>query len=376
MKIRKRLLSKALFCGCVALGACSLEFASEQREFGLSKTSVNMLAGSEESQVQLLAELERLFGTPANPHFGARENLSERAAIELNNRDYASLRDSALLYGKKCLHCHGNEGGGDGATARTARPFPRDFRFGVFKYNNLAEGAKPERSDLFALIKNGIEGTGMPSLKQHSDSEINGLVDYVRFLSMRGEVEYLLAEEFEGGETPDAETSDQELAAVLDLWVEAQRTRVIAPIEVPEPSVASIRRGYGLFHDSTRANCAGCHGSNGTGRGSAAFGPSPVDPEKEVALLRDIWNHEALPANLQQDKFRHGHEPKELYELFYLGINGTPMPGLGEALGSDGKRAFDEDALWSLVHYVRALRDPVWSELMKEFQTLKASSVR
>jgi hypothetical protein len=42
------------------------------------------------------------------------------------------------------------------------------------------------------------------------------------------------------------------------------------------------------------------------------------------------------------------------------------MAGIGDTLGPDGLPLFGEEDLWSLVHYILALRDDRWSELLAE----------
>ena len=55
--------------------------------------------------------------------------------------------------------------------------------------------------------------------------------------------------------------------------------------------------------------------------------------------------------------FRGGSRPIDVYRRIYAGINGTPMPGLGETKGADGEALLTGDDLWALVHYVRALAE-------------------
>lgn len=282
---------------------------------------------------------------------------------------YPGLRDSAALYGNKCLHCHGNEGGGDGPTARTARPFPRDFRLGIFKYDNIRDGERPEREDLVRVITSGIEGTGMPSMAQLSPAQVHGLADFVRLLAMRGEVEERLVLDVEDGLELNESRVQSEFADILGIWRDGVRERLEAPTEVPQVDEARLRRGFEIFHDRTSANCASCHGTAGKGPGPAAFGPSPNEPETDIHLLRDAWGHEAIPSDLTTGRFRHGSSPGSIYERLALGIDGTPMAGIAQSTKADGTPLFSEDDLWSLVHYVRALSDPEWRELLSRLES-------
>jgi hypothetical protein len=55
--------------------------------------------------------------------------------------------------------------------------------------------------------------------------------------------------------------------------------------------------------------------------------------------------------------FRGGSRPIDVYRRVYAGINGTPMPGIGETKGTDGQRLLSDDDLWALVHFVRSLSE-------------------
>ena len=94
------------------------------------------------------------------------------------------------LYRRHCLHCHGVSGAGDGPTARSSIPRPRDYRKGLFKFTSTRTGAKPTRDDLRKTIRNGLHGTSMPAFEAlMSPAEIEQVIDYTIFLSMRGETE-------------------------------------------------------------------------------------------------------------------------------------------------------------------------------------------
>ena len=47
----------------------------------------------------------------------------------------------------------------------------------------------PRRADLCRILDQGVTGTAMPSFRRFSQAELEGLVDYVRLLSIRGMVE-------------------------------------------------------------------------------------------------------------------------------------------------------------------------------------------
>ncbi len=91
-----------------------------------------------------------------------------------------------------CNTCHGITGEGRGLAAALLDPYPRDYRKGLFKFKSTPRGEKPTRADLARVIKHGIAGTAMKPLEKASDEDIEVLVDYVIYLSMRGEVERAL----------------------------------------------------------------------------------------------------------------------------------------------------------------------------------------
>src|SRR5262249_10375993 len=100
------------------------------------------------------------------------------------------------LYRRHCLHCHGVSGAGDGPTANFLYPRPRDYRPAKFKFTSTPNGAKPTRDDLRRTIRDGLHGTSMPAFESMmSASEIDQVLEYVLFLSMRGETELALIDE-------------------------------------------------------------------------------------------------------------------------------------------------------------------------------------
>ena len=60
---------------------------------------------------------------------------------------------------------------------------------GLFKFKSTPRGVKPTREDLARLIHNGIGGTAMIKIPALTDADVDALVDYVIYLSWRGELE-------------------------------------------------------------------------------------------------------------------------------------------------------------------------------------------
>lgn len=306
-----------------------------------------------------LDEVERPRGLPAlYARFQATAGtpLPERQARAqaLFEDFYPTLAESAELYRIECLHCHGVSGGGDGPTSNFIDPRPRDFRRGTFKWSSVKDQSRPTREDLVLLLDRGVYGTSMPSFRRLSETERQGLADYVRFLAVRGEVERVLsiAAEDEGALTEKG--FDEALELVWGKWERAREKVVVWEGEVPEPTPAAIALGARLYGDTRKGNCAACHGPEGRGDGPVAF--KLDDRGRRVSAYQDAWGFDILPRNLRRDPCRGGRRPIDLYRRIYAGIQGGPMPAMSSLLSGE--------EIWALVHYTRQLaEDPDESEL-------------
>ncbi len=158
--------------------------------------------------------VETMFGTPDDPKLPQVILDDEELAsfVSMDNLQRASGPENAEgrgLYRLLCSSCHGVTGNGRGPDGAAQVPYPRDYRMGVFKFKSTERGSKPTKSDLAKLINHGISGTNMTSVqdllaleklkrgKEASDwlpkeitkDDVDALVDYVIYLSMRGEHE-------------------------------------------------------------------------------------------------------------------------------------------------------------------------------------------
>lgn len=355
-----------------------------------------------------------MFGTPENPKLPAmvseEENLASLVSMEnLQRASGRATEDGRGLYQTYCVTCHGTTGNGRGVLSATMTPYPRDYRKGVFKYKSTSRGAKPTRKDLAGLIKDGISGTPMVPLPNLSDDEVQALVDYVIYLSWRGELERYLVEDavyeldFESGdriidptdrnatgearETFDAswELAEDFAAEIGEEWLEAPEEVV----EVPDPPAefvvpnsheeflaamqddraktlaASVERGRKLFKGKIAA-CSKCHGEQGHGDGqntdyddwtkewTLSIGIQPDDRDSLIKLLARgaLPPVNATPRNFALGVFHGGSQAKDLYLRITQGIEGTPMPAVTFVPGE-----FEKDDVWHLINFIRSLQE-------------------
>ncbi len=260
------------------------------------------------------------------------------------------------LYRQHCAHCHGVTGDGLGPTAAFLNPYPRDFRPGIYKFLSTDPSnrtSKPSRHDLETILKRGIPGTSMPSFALLPQEQIDALVEYVRYLSMRGEAETLIRE---GYVLPEEEltwddVTDYELPDVARSWSDAAEGD--AALEIPPrpddiTHEESLALGRELYLHNRTAQCANCHGAHGLGDGLL----EPLYDEwnkikVEAPHLYSLPIQPLKPRNLRLPLYRGGQSPADLYRRIALGIPGSGMPAFG--------RTFSPKEIWALVDYVRAL---------------------
>jgi mono/diheme cytochrome c family protein len=182
-----------------------LEDAGKDDEAEAAETEADEIEEGIDAEIELLAHnrqdlvnaLEAVFGTPDEPYdvnqwieTGLDHGQVVKAAGPVRQELSGGQRG---LYREHCAHCHGISGDGAGPTAAFLRPYPRDYRKGVFKFTSTAAGMRPTLNDLKNILRHGIPGTAMPSFALLPEDEIDALAQYVRYLAIRGETETLLA---------------------------------------------------------------------------------------------------------------------------------------------------------------------------------------
>lgn len=359
----------------------------------------------QEYRRQVANLMTALFGTPDDPRIPAlleeddpANELFDLQLLKMSAGAVASDRDGKPvgLYREHCAHCHGISGDGAGPTAGFLNPYPRDFRLGKFKFKSTPLRSPPTDEDLVHIIRNGIPGTAMPSFRSLDPTEVESLIQYVKYLSIRGQYERLVISQLASlddepmlnmSQLPplDGEEIDDEAAEKLEAfqdqlyefvyenlvenelltsWLEAddQVTEVAAAppsFDTAHPEHQTlIDKGKTLF--AGKANCVQCHGETGVGDGQTEnfddwtkdwIAIQNIDPfnkttYQEFTRLGALRPRPIRPRNLRVPVFRGGSHPATLFRRIQNGIEGTPMPS---------SAVLSADEIWALVAYVRMM---------------------
>ena len=248
---------------------------------------------------------------------------------------------------------------------------------GKFKFKDTRIGQPPTDTDLARIIRNGIPGTAMPSFQLLSDDEIDSLRNYVKYLSIRGQVERRLIEELpdlgddallpSASESPSAYSDalafilEDHFLEVLGKWTkESNHPTPLPPLPdrylENRPTLAA--EGKLLFYG--KGNCVQCHGQTGLGDGQTEnfdawtnewIKRANLDPDNYAHLAEFIERgalppRRARPRNLRHRILRGGSNTDDIFRRIKYGVDGSPMPaspGLSDA------------QVWALVAFVQEL---------------------
>lgn len=315
----------------------------------------------ENLRTELDKELVEAFGTPNQPRVGKSNSPDIDPMVKALKLEPESLLAGSKLYRRNCLHCHGLTGDGRGPTGPWVNPHPRDFRQGKFKFisaNPTGNKVKPRREDILRSLKQGVEGTSMPSFALLGQDALENLTSYILHLSIRGEVEFetartLLKKKNSVTELfellPDAEPEKETIGVFVKLYtadlLKAYQRSDQKPIEpAPYPTyndkdmAESIKRGFHLFSSTApdAFGCVACHQDFG----------------RQSLYQYDEWGTLVRPANLTNAVYRGGRRPIDIYWRLKRGIPPSKMPAVTVTGDDEAKK------LWDLVHFIEALPFP------------------
>lgn len=389
--MRVQLISQIVVVTALGLAGCG---QPPEARFAVNHDKVDPLLRGARAEVG--RALEENFGTPVRLvgwekfpiDYGKADPKADPNSVR--GKDGWRLVEGRNLYMTHCTHCHGVAGDGNGPTARFLNPRPRDYRQGTFKFKSTQRAVKPSRDDLRRILEQGIPGTYMPSFVLLGEEKLGLIIEYVRWLSIRGNLEIRLAVELAGlgatdGDVAQAVADDEskkltrdaateaamktvkdELPGLIDdistslaeSWTAADQPEsiVVPKVKRGAPDQAaiheSIERGRKLFLSQVqgkKTECAECHGLSGRGDGpnTEKYWPIPDSkPERkyEVAGLHDDWGQPQQPRNLTRGIYRGGRRPIDIFRRVHEGIPGTQMAGFANVL--------THEEIWDVVNYV------------------------
>jgi mono/diheme cytochrome c family protein len=356
----------------VALALVLLAAGCDSSAARFHSNLVQMAAGnvSAKHQQQIADILEAMYGTPDQPQLPPDTGLDLRR-IEIAAGPVEGYTRG--LFRLHCVHCHGITGDGMGPTAFFLKPYPRDYRQGMYKFKSTTSNNPPTHTDLVRTLTEGVTGTAMPSFKLLPSKDIDALVEYVEYLSLRGQTELALIEQYKLADAFDPDKQDfpttrdflldTVLKPIVDKW-QGAASKVTQVTKPPEDfgTQASIDAGRQVFYDQAKAKggCVKCHGPTALGDGQLVLDDwnKAIDdltkkaaggdlPELSHALAVDsLPARESQPRNLRQGIFRGGRQPYEIFYRLSNGINGANMPGIAQTPD------MTSDDIWHVIDFV------------------------
>lgn len=219
-------------------------------------------------------------------------------------------------YFKRCVWCHGVEGGGDGPSADRLFTRPRNFIQGTFKIRWTDSGELPLDENLIDTVKNGLPGSAMPPWGEVlSDDEIVAVVQFVKTL------------------VQDRDFADEdEEVVVQDFGSNPWGTKGPYHLGIPQ---AAIDEGKEVM---VKNKCFECHGGEGRGDGNPT--------------MKDDWGFPIFAADWTQcwnfrGSRRNHYDPFNVVRTVSTGLNGTPMPNFKDKITIEDR--------WKLAAFVNSL---------------------
>ena len=223
------------------------------------------------------------------------------------------LEKGKKVYFKRCVWCHGVEGGGDGPSADRLFTRPRNFIQGTFKIRVTDSGELPMDINLINTVKNGLQGSAMPAWGEFlAEDEILSVVQFVKSLVQDREWD---DEDEEVNNVITEISADNGKGPLGD----APWGSTSGPYHLGVPQ-EHIDAGKELF---IKNKCFECHGGEGRGDGNPT--------------MKDDWGFPIVAANWQQcwnfrGARRDAYNPFVIARTISTGLNGTPMPNFREQM--------------------------------------------
>ncbi len=233
------------------------------------------------------------------------------------------LEKGKQVYFRRCVWCHGVEGGGDGPSAERLFTRPRNFIQGTFKIRRTDSGELPLEADLIRTVKNGLPGSAMPPWGEVlSEDEVIAVVNFVK----------TLVQDRSFDDTEDEEVNVQEFGQMPWSVDQGQIPGQKLYLGIPQ---ADIDAGREVF---IKNKCFECHGGEGRGDGNPT--------------MKDDWGFPIVAADWQQcwnfrGSRRDPYNPFNIVRTISTGLNGTPMPNFKEQITVEDR--------WKLAAFVNSL---------------------
>jgi mono/diheme cytochrome c family protein len=226
------------------------------------------------------------------------------------------LEKGKKVYFKRCVWCHGVEGGGDGPAADRLFTRPRNFIQGTFKIRTTDSGELPLDENLIKTVTNGLQGSAMPAWGNFLQTEeIEAVVQFVKTL------------------VQDRDFADEdEEVNVMDFGTNPWETKAPYHLGIPQEA---IDKGKEVF---IKNKCSECHGGEGRGDGNPT--------------MKDDWGFPIVAANWQEcwnfrGARRDPFNPFNIVRAISTGLNGSPMPNFREQITLEDR--------WNIAAFVNSL---------------------
>ena len=228
------------------------------------------------------------------------------------------LEAGKKVYFKRCVWCHGVEGGGDGPSHDRLFTKPRNFIQGTFKIRWTNSGELPRDQDLINTVTHGLTGSAMPAWGDFlSTDEIEAVVQFVKSL------------------VQDRDWSDEDETVedvITELGTNPWGAKAPYYHGIPQEDIDAGRK---IMIEN---KCFECHGAEGRGDGNPT--------------MKDDWGFPIVAANWQQcwnfrGARRDHYNPFNVARTISTGLNGTPMPNYRDKISVEDR--------WKVAAFVNSL---------------------